>query len=80
MSAAPTDWSVRKAFVVTLPSIGPDGKPGPAARLVVATEARAREVAEAHPLRSWREVTEADLTPTELANLRRAASPRAAAF
>lgn len=72
-----TDWNVLRAFVVTCPSIGPDGKPGPPGRLVTGSEERAREIVAGHSSRSYREVTEKDLTDVELANLRRtpAAAP-----
>jgi hypothetical protein len=69
-----SEWSLLNVWIVNVPSIGPDGQTGPAGRLIVASEARAIEVASAHPSRSWRKATEADLAPTELANLRRAAA------
>lgn len=61
-----------KAYVVENPIY--DGKTGEyhgKFRLVVATEARAREVAEMTPGASWRELPDDEIRPVERANLER---------
>ena len=87
MNAPSTEWGLLpEAYIVTLPSIHvATGELGPAARLVVATEARAKEICESGPkkdgvpIRTYRRATEADLTPTEIAGLKRAKAEAEAA-
>jgi hypothetical protein len=72
------EWNLLEAYVVTIPSVNTTtGELGPPARLVVATEARAKEICSGHESRSYARATEANLTAQEIAGLRRAAAEKA---
>lgn len=60
------------AFVVESPIVDNTGAPGGVARVYVGTEARAHEIASAHPARTYRAVALADMPQAARDNLERA--------
>ena len=75
-----SEWNLIEAWIVTIPSINvATGELGPKGRLVVASEARAKEVCDqgpkhkdGTPVRTYVKATEENLTQQEIAGLRRA--------